>query len=132
MRILKVGGFALIYVWAKDQLKGQEKTSYIKQDRKHRKNNEFVVAAEDQFQTLSFSDNISLPVHINRTQFKHKDLLVPWKLKDNSEVESTFLRYYHVFEEGELEDLCSKLNNVEIINSYYDQGNWCIVIKKIY
>lgn len=41
-----------------------------------------------------------------------------------------FHRFYHVFKQGELEALCSQLN-VNIIKSYYDEGNWCIIFEKV-
>ena len=40
---------------------------------------------------------IALPVHANRTNFKHNDLLVPWKRQTDS---NSFHRFYHVFEKG--------------------------------
>lgn len=75
---------------------------------------------------------MSLPIHVNRTQFKHKDILVPWKMKNvqTNDNKSIFLRYYHVFDEKELEKMCSKISNIEILNSYYDEGNWCAIIRK--
>lgn len=42
----------------------------------------------------------------------------------------TFLRYYHVFDENELFALCSQFDNIVIEDSYYDQGNWCIIFRK--
>nr|CAI5829900.1 unnamed protein product [Callosobruchus analis] len=130
IRVLKVNGRALIYVWAKDQLKNNEKTSYIKQDRKNRKPDSDVVVTEESAEA-PVPNGISLPVHVNRTQFKHKDVLVPWRLKSQQNtIEDTFLRFYHVFEDNELSDLCCKLDNVQIERCYYDQGNWCIVLRK--
>ena len=41
-----------------------------------------------------------------------------------------FHRYYHVFQEGELEALCREVANTEIASSYYDQGNWCVILTK--
>ncbi|KAJ6668587.1 hypothetical protein lerEdw1_012069 [Lerista edwardsae] len=42
-----------------------------------------------------------------------------------------FMRYYHVFREGEL---CSLLDEnvpeMQILSSSYDHGNWCIIAKK--
>lgn len=79
---------------------------------------------------------VNLPVHENRTQFQHSDLLVPWKLRKKvddklaSQPEITLLRYYHVFEEGELEELCKQLP-FEIEESFYEEGNWCVICKKI-
>lgn len=132
MRILKIGGRALIYVWAKDQLKDKQKTSYIKQDRKNRKAEEIISPVNDTFERVQIPNEVILPIHVNRTQFKYKDILVPWKLKSaDSEIsESTFLRYYHVFEENELGKMCSKISNIVVIKHYYDQGNWCALIKK--
>ena len=85
------------------------------------------------------SDNTmksKLPVHVNRTEFKQQDLLVPWQLKGKKEVEkertgNTFHRFYHVFKKGELESLCSKVQNCKVIHSYYDQGNWAVVVEKV-
>lgn len=91
-----------------------------------------------------------LPIHTNRTSFDSQDLLVPWHLKggpkkntkqaklpqppgNSSNVqESTpvFHRYYHVFREGELEQLCKSLDGVTVQESYHDQGNWCVVLEK--
>lgn len=122
VRILRTGGRALIYVWAKKQVKDAEKSTYIKQDRKNRKNDVASVTNEQ----IEIANGISLPIHVNRTDFNHSDLLVPWKLKTNE----TLLRFYHVFDDDELEKLCGQLRNIEIIKTYYDQGNWCIILRK--
>ncbi|CAG9860944.1 unnamed protein product [Phyllotreta striolata] len=123
-RILKPGGRALVYVWAKEQEKDQEKSSYLKQYR----NNKTPQAAGE----ASVSN---LPIHVNRTQFEYEDLLVPWKLKRSNESNksnepNTFLRFYHVFHEDELKELCEDIENIEVIKYYYDQGNWCSIIRK--
>ncbi|KAF1522583.1 hypothetical protein FQV20_0000257, partial [Eudyptula albosignata] len=92
-----------------------------------------------------------LPVHTNRTSFHSQDLLVPWHLKggtkkkgksvdpvsfpagskESQELSPVFHRYYHVFSEGELEAACRSLDCVRVQNSYYDQGNWCVVLEKL-
>jgi alkylated DNA repair protein alkB family protein 8 len=160
VRILQPGGKALIYVWAKDQQRHNTKSNYLKQDRKNRKKdcdgeirrvpqhsdahkprNTILNEVSRQFE--------SLPVHTNRTQFQHQDLLVPWKLKPEVKTEHdhktesascpesssqevpTFYRYYHVFEEGELQLLCSGVKDSRVVQSYYDQGNWCVVLERI-
>ncbi|XP_017286518.1 alkylated DNA repair protein alkB homolog 8 [Kryptolebias marmoratus] len=41
-----------------------------------------------------------------------------------------FHRYYHVFEQGELEQLCAQVARVKVKSSYHDQGNWCVVLEK--
>ena len=85
-----------------------------------------------------------IAVHKNRTQFEQQDLLVPWHLKKKSSRDAksddeksaskdkqVFFRYYHVFVEGEMEELCQTLGDVSVTNTYYDQGNWCVVFKKL-
>ncbi|XP_027961830.1 alkylated DNA repair protein alkB homolog 8 isoform X1 [Eumetopias jubatus] len=84
-----------------------------------------------------------LPVHTNRTSFRSQDLLVPWHRKGNpgrdepvGATESrapgpVFHRYYHVFCAGELEEACRTLSHVRVLQSYYDQGNWCVVLQKV-
>ncbi|NXT32113.1 ALKB8 protein, partial [Pelecanoides urinatrix] len=97
-----------------------------------------------------FADS-RLPVHVNRTSFHSQDLLVPWHLKggtkqkgesvdtvsfpagskESQELSPVFHRYYHVFCEGELEAACRSLDCVRVQKSYYDQGNWCVVLEKL-
>ncbi|XP_063165873.1 probable tRNA methyltransferase 9B [Candoia aspera] len=49
----------------------------------------------------------------------------------NGQGTRAYMRYYHVFREGEL---CSLLEEnvpeVHIVSSSYDHGNWCIIVKK--
>ena len=75
-----------------------------------------------------------LAVHVNRTNFKQQDLLVPWTKKKRIQIKdeepAVLHRYYHVFQEGELEELCASISCAEILQSYYDEGNWCAVLTK--
>lgn len=138
-RILRPNGRALIYVWAKNQAV-KTTSSYLRQNRKNfTDTKEFhdKLTPKNQSTNENHVQNVNgLPVHTNRTQFAHQDVLVPWKLKGEKKVigddekNSTFLRYYHVFEEGELEKLCKKVENLSFVESYYDQGNWCIIFEK--
>ncbi|XP_043976190.1 alkylated DNA repair protein alkB homolog 8 [Gambusia affinis] len=41
-----------------------------------------------------------------------------------------FHRYYHVFQQGELEQLCIEVTGVKVQTSYHDQGNWCVILQK--
>ena len=53
-------------------------------------------------------------------------------LHSDSGGSQTFHRYYHVFKEGELDYLINTyVDNLHIINSYYDHANWCIVAEKV-
>ncbi|XP_050416863.1 alkylated DNA repair protein alkB homolog 8 isoform X2 [Patella vulgata] len=81
----------------------------------------------------------NINIHVNRTEFKDQDMFVPWQLKNNdkkqkdanNEVPPTYHRFYHVFKQGELEELCTLAGNCDIVKSYYDQGNWCVILQKI-
>lgn len=132
-RIVRPSGKALIYVWAKNQHQNKEPSSYLKQRNRNKKQTDELLVENSKYAiklatsvagSTKENDNneISLPVHVNRTQFKYEDVLVPWKLH-NGNNEKKFFRYYHVFEENELEALCQRVPQVDVIHSYYDQGN---------
>lgn len=130
-RVLRPSGRALIYVWAKNQAV-KTTSSYLRQNKKNFAQNPTISEEPKEEKTEN-----GLPIHTNRTQFEHQDILVPWKLKGNKtdqanveETKNTFLRFYHVFEENELEELCRKISNISVVKSYYDQGNWCVIFEK--
>lgn len=131
-RVLEVGGQALVYVWAKEQCKNQNLSTYLKQSKTNKLKMETAVnEATKEFCVESI--DINLPIHKNRSNFVHNDLLVPWKLNPKNIQEhepETHLRYYHVFEESELKYLCEQIKNCKIIDYYYDQGNWCVIFEK--
>ena len=69
LRVLRVGGRCLVYVWARDQRRGERNSTYLSEKKNPK-------ASEDQNEE---SRPFGLPVHTNRSNFKHSDLLVPWK-----------------------------------------------------
>ena len=157
-RILKSDGKsrALIYAWAKEQDKDDIPSSYLKQGKSSSHGNATDHLEESKQEKCNTQFPFVLPVHKNRTNFEYTDLLVPWKTKIHevgsksetsnnskiscisSEIKETaqcdrskiFHRYYHVFCEGELEQLVLSVPNLQIEKSYYDQGNWCVIFKK--
>lgn len=51
---------------------------------------------------------------------------------DNIGGSITYHRYYHVFREGELDQLIERyVENLHIISSYYDHASWCVVAEKV-
>ncbi|XP_017148177.1 alkylated DNA repair protein alkB homolog 8 [Drosophila miranda] len=131
-RVLRPGGRALVYVWAKEQRRNDRKSAYLRQNKAvHKERTTEQEQRQKQQHELEQrpQDHVSLPVHTNRTEFQQQDVLVPWKTKD--EQRTTFLRYYHVFEEHELEKLVAQVPEVELTKSYYDQGNHCVIFKKV-
>ncbi|XP_059186442.1 alkylated DNA repair protein alkB homolog 8 [Centropristis striata] len=51
-------------------------------------------------------------------------------LKSESSPAPVFHRYYHVFQQRELEQLCAQEAGVKVQSSYHDQGNWCVILQK--
>ncbi|KAK0142666.1 Alkylated DNA repair protein alkB 8 [Merluccius polli] len=43
---------------------------------------------------------------------------------------AVFHRYYHVFQQGEIEKVCCQVAGVKVQTSYHDQGNWCVILVK--
>eukprot|EP01090_Pellita_catalonica_P016112 TRINITY_DN4537_c0_g2_i1.p1 TRINITY_DN4537_c0_g2~~TRINITY_DN4537_c0_g2_i1.p1 ORF type:complete len:260 (+),score=35.61 TRINITY_DN4537_c0_g2_i1:3-782(+) len=62
----------------------------------------------------------------NRRRFLQQDVFVTWK-----EQGKVYKRYYHVFKKGELEILCNDIPQIEIVRSFYDRENWCVVLRKL-
>uniref|UniRef100_A0A671TEJ1 AlkB homolog 8, tRNA methyltransferase n=1 Tax=Sparus aurata TaxID=8175 RepID=A0A671TEJ1_SPAAU len=151
VRLLKPGGRALIYVWAFEQEYNKQRSKYLKEQNKEHPENHSPInkASEDSHRPVDNIQDVSkvtdgkLSVHTNRTSFNTQDLLVPWHLKEGKrqgEEESgegsesspvpVFHRYYHVFQQGELELLCGQVAGVKVQSSYHDQGNWCVILEK--
>lgn len=55
-----------------------------------------------------------------------QDVLVPWVNKADGVVHH---RYYHLFKEGELEELAAG-TDLEIVESGYDKDNWYTIFRK--
>lgn len=59
-----------------------------------------------------------------KRNFSQQNVMVPWRNHDTQ-------RYYYVFREGELEKLLMMFDNVKILESKYDNGNWVAIFQKI-
>ncbi|CDQ81421.1 unnamed protein product [Oncorhynchus mykiss] len=156
VRLLRPGGQALIYVWAVEQEYNKQKSKYLKETRQQGPTRDSTDHNNQESKTQDLSgiatdctkvhreteSPAKLSVHINRTAFNSQDLLVPWHLKGSKNTldppteaqapapSPVFHRYYHVFQKGELEELCVRVRGVAIQRSYHDQGNWCVILKK--
>uniref|UniRef100_A0A7N8XTQ4 tRNA (carboxymethyluridine(34)-5-O)-methyltransferase n=1 Tax=Mastacembelus armatus TaxID=205130 RepID=A0A7N8XTQ4_9TELE len=139
VRLLKPGGQALIYVWAFEQEYNKQKSKYLKDQNKQCPENQCLIfdTPEDSQEPNGESgsnsigclkdnykpeDNIQDPfkvtdgklgVHTNRTAFNTQDLLVPNSCSNNAA--PVFHRYYHVFQQGELEQLCGQVAGAKVL-----------------
>lgn len=117
MRIVKPGGRVLVTVWAFEQNKKYPKQDLFVpwnlQDNFHQKNVEEGVENEDNIEEKPQTD----------------DQMVE-KYKDEDKNAVVYKRYYHLFIEGELQKLLSDVPNTEIIDTFYNRDNWCVVLQK--
>ncbi|EPB73320.1 hypothetical protein ANCCEY_07566 [Ancylostoma ceylanicum] len=109
-KVLKPGGKACITVWSMDQ----SNSEYAKM----RDNKDSVIEEAKKLDRLRVHDG---------KEFVQQDLLVPWRIDGTGE---TFMRYYHVFAEGEMEDLLRSVGGCSIDSIEKEQGNYIAVITK--
>jgi tRNA (uracil-5-)-methyltransferase TRM9 len=57
------------------------------------------------------------------------DWLIPWEDRNQEKI---FQRFYHLFEQNELDELLINFTNIKIIESKYDKDNWNITFIKIH
>ena len=50
---------------------------------------------------------------------------------DNKKNSVVFSRYYHVYEQFELDKLVEKVPGAIVLDSFYDKDNWCVVMGKM-
>ena len=50
---------------------------------------------------------------------------------DNKKNSVVFSRYYHVYEQFELDKLVEQVPGAEVLESFYDKDNWCVVMGKV-
>lgn len=42
-----------------------------------------------------------------------------------------FKRYYHLYDQGELEGLVEQVRCVKLVSSFFDKSNWCAIFEKV-
>uniref|UniRef100_A0A0M3ILZ5 Methyltransf_11 domain-containing protein n=1 Tax=Ascaris lumbricoides TaxID=6252 RepID=A0A0M3ILZ5_ASCLU len=115
LRVLTIGGRACITVWAMEQTHNNVVSEYLKMRGK-----------KCHVQMNRRDSNGRLRVHEGQ-DFTQQDMLVPWQNADGQR----FLRYYHLFVAGELEELCNRISTCEIERSLYEEGNWITILRKV-
>lgn len=152
-RVLKKGGQALITVWAKEQKYKEKESFYISsKSGKGSGGKKTDVAVESDEKAAGEATN----VHTFGKEFENKDVFVAWRMKNkkksggesgekssqsvveevpsaektSEQAPSVYLRFYHVFEQNELESLFQDIPGTRIVESFYEQGNWCLIFQK--
>lgn len=120
-RITRKGGLILIYVWALEQ----EGRKFTNQDLLVPWNLQFKFEDEQKLNTLiedrkasdTSKDEIKTVEEIGEIDEEKKTIV--------------YKRYYHVFKQGELEEIVGEVPDVSIEESFYDHANWCVRLKKL-
>lgn len=118
LRVVKPGSKICVTVWSMDQ----SQSEYAKM-----RGNKDDVAAAPAVSSEETQTTNRLKVHDGK-DFEQQDVLVPWTIDQKGE---TFLRYYHVFREGEAEKLIESVQGCKLISVEKEQGNYIIIAKKI-
>ena len=114
-RILKPGGTMLVYVWAYEQ--------------EHKK-----FATQDVFVPWHLHDTYEEQKKQNQKEANPENSkYIDTAIKDDNKQATVYHRYYHVFKEGEMEQLIMEHfeGRLEIVNRYYDHANWVVELRKI-
>lgn len=109
VRLLRVGGRALCYVWA------LERPTHMEQPRRAK--------------------------NMLTRRFHAQDMFVPWHHRVRKEgavddrilggTSAVFMRYYHVYVQGELEAELADVPGAHVVESYYDHQNWCAIVERV-
>lgn len=117
VRITKPGGKILITVWA------------FEQNKKFPKQDLFVPwNLQDNFHQKNVEEGIEDEGSIMQTKPAPEEAVE--KYHDEEKHAVVYKRYYHLFVEGELQKLLKGSAEVDVLDSFYNRDNWCVVLGK--
>ncbi|KAA8499068.1 tRNA (carboxymethyluridine(34)-5-O)-methyltransferase [Porphyridium purpureum] len=122
LRLLRVGGTLLIYVWAREQ---QDEAATVSKWTAVNEKNDFLVP----WTVLASGARTSNDDRVQRALNAGGELL-----DDDIQKQAVRLyRFYHVFQRNELEDLIQKhfSDVARILHSFYEKSNWAVVCEKL-
>jgi len=123
-RILKLGGRVLIYVWAYEQENKVFKTQDV-----------FVAwHLQDKYEESDQQKAKESPIEEESKEGSgSQSSFIETAIRDEDKRATVYHRYYHVFKEGELEELIEEgfKGKLEIRDRYYDHANWVVCCEKI-
>ena len=74
-------------------------------------------------------------VGITFSENENKDAFVDWPLHkrftETGNKDEIYTRYYHFFEKNEIINLIKNINNLNIVDIYFEHENWIIILEKI-
>ena len=135
LRVLKPGGTALFYAWAKDQQSGRSGHVFPSPDVFVPFHQRIHVAKET---SLPLADAVlegacqsSADAKRPRDESESASSTAGLTAKFDTEKRAVVhQRYCHVYAEGELRSLVESVAGTVVLDEYYDTGNWCVVVEK--
>jgi alkylated DNA repair protein alkB family protein 8 len=73
----------------------------------------------------------ALEQKFSKVTYSEKDVMIPWRAKKHNFETPDAERYYHLFEQFELEKLCSSIESIIIKESYCEHDNYGIILEKV-
>jgi alkylated DNA repair protein alkB family protein 8 len=128
VRVTALKGRILITVWAFEQVR-ESGISYS-MHLKRKKSKESGEKSKRQFDTQDVTVPWVLPAVSDPERKEEVSKITDEKSRKQLQPVSVD-RFCHVFVKNELETLVSKLPNVQILESYFDNANWAVVLRKI-
>ncbi|RLN73123.1 hypothetical protein BBJ28_00002787 [Nothophytophthora sp. Chile5] len=124
LRVLRIGGRGIIYAWAHEQMKGSRR-------RFDEGRQDFMVPwnldKRFAFSNGADSDTMETACGIEGGEELAERESATQKTPERVVVQ----RYCHMFKQGELEDLVTQAGNAEVEESYYDESNWAVVLRRV-
>ncbi|GMF19614.1 unnamed protein product [Phytophthora lilii] len=138
LRVLRVGGRGIIYAWAHEQMKGSRRRfEEGRQDfmvpwnldkRFAFSNNEGSVVTESSESVLKDEQDEETK---RNTSEEGSTATTNEGSGDKSAQERVVVqRYCHMFKQGELESLVELAGNAKVEESYYDESNWAVILRR--
>lgn len=122
LRIVIPGGFLVIQAWAQEQGEKSKRT-FESQD----------VLVPWQLQdtfTKSKEEGNSAPIGKEETGGNENNCEALVNTTPGNNTTKIFQRYCHVYKEGELEELCARLPECQVVETGWDKGNWFVKLRK--
>lgn len=117
-RVLRPGGRALFYAWAKEQQTGRSGHSFPSADvfvPFHQRVDQ--ISVNEQKRPREDSSAAAVEANVASQFDPNKRAIV-------------YQRYCHVYSEGELRALVESTADFIVLDEYYDTGNWCVLATK--
>ncbi|KAL1520153.1 hypothetical protein AB1Y20_023623 [Prymnesium parvum] len=118
LRVLRPGGQALFYAWAKEQAAGRSGHVFPSAD---------VFVPFHQRLTRAEGEEAAAEHKRPREEGAAEGVAAAFDPEKRAVVHQ---RYCHVYAEGELRELVESVEGFRVLEEYYDTGNWCILAEK--